>query len=118
MRHYFLFFSLLCGLAAAPHGVTLTWTDTLNPPATTYNMYRLNGACPGTPTGFTKLTAAPIAVKTYEDPYNGGTAILACYYVTAFLAGATPPESAPSAMVAVNATTPIDPPTNVTAVVH
>lgn len=118
MRRCLLFFLLACAIAAAPHGVTLTWTDALNPPATTYNVYRINGACPATPVGFSKITPVPISAKTYDDPYNGGTAISACYYVTAFFAGSTPPESAPSAMVAANGFTPIDPPTNLTATVH
>lgn len=79
--------ALLSGQTA--HKVTLTWTDLLNPPGTTYNVKRATGLCSGTPTFNTIATA--IAVKTYEDstvqpgPY--------CFIVTAVYSGV---ESAPS----------------------
>lgn len=71
------------------HSVTLNWEDLLNPPTTTYNVYRATGLCSGTPS-FAVL-ANGITVKTYIDltvsPGNY------CYQVTAVYSGI---ESAPS----------------------
>lgn len=85
--------ALLCGMAtpgvAQTRKVTLTWTDTVNPAATTYTVKRAAGLCTGTPTFATLATG--IATKTYEDT----TVSIGnyCYVVTATLAGL---ESAPS----------------------
>jgi len=85
----FLLLALPLLAQSATHTVTLTWTDTSNPAATTYSVYRATGLCSGTPT-FSKL-ATGVAVKTYVDstisPGNY------CYQVTATFAGI---ESAPS----------------------
>lgn len=75
--------------AQTPHSVTLTWSDTLNPSSTTYNIYRAVGLCTGTPTFSIIATAVP--TKTYTD-----TAVTSgdyCYEVTAAFNGV---ESAPS----------------------
>jgi len=71
------------------HVVTLTWTDSLNPTGTTYNVYRATGLCSGTLT-FTQIVSG-VAVKTYDD--NGIAPGNYCYQVTAFLGGV---ESDPS----------------------
>lgn len=75
--------------AQTTHSVTLTWTDTLNPTGTTYNVYRATGLCSGTPT-FSKIASA-LVVKTFQDttvtPGNY------CYEATATFNGM---ESAPS----------------------
>ena len=83
---------MLCAFAAlaqTAHSATLTWADTLNPPATTYSVYRATGLCSGTPT-YAKIATA-LTAKTYEDttvqPGNY------CYTVTASYNGM---ESAPS----------------------
>jgi hypothetical protein len=86
MRKAFLKIAILFGLAASlvfgqtAHSVALTWTDTANPAGTTYSIYRATGQCTGSLT-FTKISAAPVAAKTYTDnsvqpgPY--------CYVATA-----------------------------------
>lgn len=51
--------------AQAPHSVTLTWDDTLNPPGTTYNIYRAVGLCSGTP-AFSRIATA-VSTKTCLD---------------------------------------------------
>jgi hypothetical protein len=86
--------------AQAAHSVALTWTastDAAANPTLTYNVYRLNGACPATaPTsvsgsGFTKLNTAAITTTTFSD--SGIAPGTYCYFSTAFL-NAT--ESIPS----------------------
>jgi len=75
--------------AQPPHSVTLTWSDALNPPSTTYNIYRAGGLCSGAP-AFSRIATA-IAAKTYID-----TAVTSgdyCYEVSAAFNGV---ESAPS----------------------
>jgi fibronectin type 3 domain-containing protein len=47
------------------HSVTLSWNDTLNPAGTTYNVYRADGLCSGSPV-FAKIASA-VALKTYKD---------------------------------------------------
>ena len=75
--------------AQTAHSVTLTWNDTLNPPGTTYNVYRALGLCNGPPV-FSKIATA-VATKTFTDtPIPSGGY---CYEVTAALNGS---ESAPS----------------------
>jgi hypothetical protein len=78
--------------AQAAHSVALTWTastDAAANPTLTYNVYRLNGACPATaPTsvsgsGFTKLNAAAITTTTFSD--SGIAPGTYCYFATAFL---------------------------------
>lgn len=82
-------FSALALIAQTTHSATLTWTDTLNPSGTTYNVKRATGLCSGTPT-FSTIASA-VAVKTYVD--NTVTPGNYCYVVTAVYAGM---ESAPS----------------------
>jgi hypothetical protein len=88
-------------LAQTPtHQVTVSWTDTVNPTGTDYNVYRLTGTCPsGTPTGFTLLNATPLSVMTYADTaVTGGTTY--CYYVTAVnSSGSSAPSSTVQAAV-------------------
>ena len=83
-------FLLLLSLPSFAADVLLTWTDTANPAGTQYNVYRAPMACTASP-AFAKITASPIAPKTFTD-----TAIpigIYCYRVTAFASGQ---ESAPS----------------------
>jgi hypothetical protein len=106
MKHILIVASLLLGhvIQAAPqapvaqlHSATVTWTAPAG--ATGYNVWRLNGACPATlpsPTGFTKINAAPITVLTYTDngfPLSPLPPGIYCYYVTAVYPSA---ESGPS----------------------
>jgi hypothetical protein len=83
----------LLALHAHAADVTLTWTDTANPPGTQYNAYRAPVACTASPT-FAKINATPITPKSYTDasvPIG-----VYCYRVTAVASGQ---ESAPSAAV-------------------
>ncbi len=95
--------------AQTTHSVTLTWTDTSNPPVVTYNVYRATGLCSGTPT-FSKLASA-VTAKTYMDstviPGNW------CYQVTAVVNGS---ESVPSNSV--NPNVPAFAPTSLTFTVQ
>src|ERR1700722_1839296 len=78
------------------HSAIVTWTDTLNPTGTTYNVYRAAGACPATPptstTGFTKLNpnAAASGLTYVDSSIVSGTY---SYLVTAVVGGV---ETAPS----------------------
>jgi len=74
--------------------VLLVWLDAINPPATTYHVYRAAGACAAT-SRFDRVTVDPVAVKTYRDAPGPGNW---CYRVTALVGGI---ESAPSAPVTV-----------------
>jgi hypothetical protein len=74
--------------------VLLVWLDAINPPATTYHVYRAPGACSDS-SRFERVNAAPLAVRTYQDTPTPGTW---CYRVTALVAGV---ESVPSAPVAI-----------------
>lgn len=74
------------------HTVTLTWTasaDAAANPGLTYNVYKLNGACPATaPTsvsgsGFTKLNTSPITTTTFTD--SGLQPGAYCYFASALL---------------------------------
>src|SRR5579859_3304505 len=47
------------------HTVKITWTDTINPAGTTYNVYRAAAACSTTPT-LAKLTSG-LTTMTYTD---------------------------------------------------
>jgi endoglucanase len=90
-------FLLLCALTAeAQHSVVLAWTASTDT-GSTYDIYRLSGACPtGTPSGFTLLNTAPITGTTYTDStVTPGTY---CYYATAVLGGQ---QSVPSNTVSV-----------------
>jgi hypothetical protein len=80
------------------HSVTLRWKDSANPPGTTYNVYKVSGACPSTaPTignfgSFVKINTAPVPTMIYQDfAVSPGNSY--CYFVTAVSATA---ESAPS----------------------
>lgn len=89
------------GAMAQSHSVVVHWTN--SPDTANTNVYRFTGACPGTPAGFVKLTAAPVTAGTYSD-----TTVVPnfyCYYVTAALNGV---ESLPSPTVQV--TVPVAPP--------
>lgn len=74
--------------AQAPHSVTLNWTDTQNPPGTTY-VYRSATAC-AQATTFTSI-ASSLTTLTYVD--STVTVGKYCYQVTASLNGL---ESLPS----------------------
>lgn len=84
---------LACAGAAGAqtgHSVNLAWTASTDS-GSTYNLYRLSGACPASGTaGFAKITATPVTGVTYTD--SGVSAGAYCYYATAVLNGA---ESAP-----------------------
>jgi hypothetical protein len=78
------------------HSVVLTWVAPADATsATTYNVYRLSGACPATaPTttsGFTKIATGTTAAVTYTDSTVAPGSY--CYIVTDVEAGV---ESKPS----------------------
>jgi hypothetical protein len=102
-------FVLQALLATTPHYVTLTWSDPVNPPGTTYNLYRANGLCSGSP-AYNKIQTG-IAALTVDDH----TVVIGnlCYYVTAVSNNI---ESAPSNTAA--ALVPAEPPATLTATVH
>jgi len=79
--------------------ILLTWTDTTNPPATTYYVYRAPGGC-GDGTPFEKMTKAPQATKSFRDDPPAGTY---CYQVTAIVDGV---ESDPSPKISVQKPVP------------
>lgn len=93
----FLFFVPVALFGQATHSATLTWTDTVNPSGTLYDVYRLTGTCPTTaPTttsGFTLLNSSPLSAKTYQDTTVAASTTY-CYVVTALASGGT--QSAPS----------------------
>jgi fibronectin type 3 domain-containing protein len=77
---------------ATAHSVTLTWTapsDAIS--SSTYNEYRLTGACPSTATGFTQLATANTTTTYVDTAVTAGTEY--CYYVTQVQSS---DESAPS----------------------
>lgn len=74
------------------HTVSLAWTASSDAAANsslTYNVYRLNGACPATApaaisgSGFTKLNTTPITTTAYVD--SGLAPGTYCYFASAFL---------------------------------
>src|SRR5579872_3227588 len=92
MKKLFAIALLAAGLASAQtlqHSATLTWTDTVNPSGTTYNVYRATGLCSGTPT-FSKLATA-VTPKTYQD--TTVTPGSYCFAVTAVFQGVESPMS-------------------------
>ena len=94
--------------AQASHSVALTWTDTTNPAATVYNVYRATAlTCSATST-FTKV-GSNVAAKTYTDSFSNSGSY--CYQVTSVSGGI---ESNPSNQVLVLIKP--DPPTNLQAV--
>lgn len=103
MKKILLLLFLVCGIAFAQtptHSATLTWTDTVNPSGTTYDVYRATAACPtggviGTLT-YTLLNSTPLSVMTYTDT-TVTAATTYCYYLTAV--GTTGLQSAPSGTV-------------------
>lgn len=95
-----LLFLATSASAQAAHTVTLSWTastDATTNPALTYNMYRLNGACPAAApaaisgSGFTKQNATPLATTTFTD--SSVSPGVYCYFASAFVNSA---ESIPS----------------------
>jgi len=91
---------LLCLFSCAcfaQHSATLTWTDTVNPTGTTYNVWRLTGNCPTpaptTTAGFTQLNTSAISAKTYVD-----LSVVAAqtYSYVATAVATSGPQSAPS----------------------
>lgn len=81
-----LMFAQKSNAQALQHGVALSWTDNANPAGTTYDIYRLNGACPATAptttTGATHLNSAPITTKGYFDSTTVAGQTY-CYFGTA-----------------------------------
>lgn len=73
------------------HSVTLTWTDSVNPAGTVYNVYRIP---PGASTP-TKI-ASGLTVKTFTDSDPSLTIGNYTYQVTSVDAGI---ESAPASVV-------------------
>jgi len=94
---------------AAPHSATLTWTDTQNPTATTYSIYRSTGLCSGSPV-FSKIASA-VTVKSYADatvqPGNYCFAVTATFggveSAQSNAAGAAVPTFAPAGLVVLTA---------------
>jgi len=95
-----LFFAAVPAQAQTVHKVTITWTDTVNPAGTTYNIYRAAAACSTNPT-LAKLNTVPITAMTYTDSAvtNGSTY---CYAATAVGPGGESADSneAPAVIVA------------------
>jgi hypothetical protein len=89
--------------------VKLSWQDTRNPAATTYNVYRAPGLCSGSPV-FAKI-ANGVTAKTYDDA-NVAVGNF-CYATTASLNGL---ESAQSNTVQV--AVPPAPPTSLNAIIQ
>lgn len=77
------------------HGVELSWTySDPSIPTITFNLYRLNAACPTSGTsGFTKISSAAISAQSYFDAAPAASGTTLCYYLTAVGNGL---ESAPS----------------------
>jgi hypothetical protein len=78
------------------HYITISWTDNVNPAGTTYNIYRATGSCAAS---FTQIQSG-VGVLSYNDSpitYPGTY----CYYVTAYNASFSNPESVPSVSVIV-----------------
>ena len=80
---------VLAGVAQAQtHQAVLSWTASPTTTVTGYNVYKISGACPASPSlsAFTKLNSTTATVLTFTD-----TAVTAgsvyCYAVTAFSAG-------------------------------
>lgn len=101
------------GAAYAAHSVGLSWTASIDMPATIpsgsgYNVYRSSGACPasGLPTSPVLLNSAPVTAVVYTD--STVTPGAYCYYVVTALNGAVSAGSN-TAQGAV----PVAPPTNV-----
>lgn len=87
-----LLFSLVVAFGQTGRTVTLSWDDLLNPTGTTYNIYRANGACTGTPSYVS--IASGIALKTYDN--TGMSPGKYCYAVTAVFGGEESDKSIPS----------------------
>jgi len=80
---------------APAHYASLAWDDTLNPPLTTYRVYRADASdCTGSPS-FVPIVSGVVA-KTYNDTHVA-SGVNYCYYVTAYN---TVGESAPSGAAA------------------
>ena len=86
------------------HQVVLTWTDTVNPTGTTYNVYRQAGSGPNT------KIATGIAAKTYTDTDPALNIGAYTYGVTAVN------SSIESSADTVTTNVPPAPPTGLTAV--
>ena len=109
MKKKIVLITFLTALAVNAKDVVLTWTDTLNPPTTTYSVYRAQGLCSGSPV-FSKV-ANGVTTKNYTDaavPVGNY-----CYQVTATFSGL---ESGPSNQAA--ATVPPAAPTTLSIVVQ
>ena len=106
-----LLFSSVVLTAQTGHYVTLTWTAPTDvQPSSTYNIYRADGTCTGTPT-YKKINAVPITALTYGDTaVTAGAAY--CYVATHVLSGA---ESAYSNSA--QAIIPVSPPATLTITV-
>ncbi len=104
---------LLLSVSVFASTATLTWTDTINPTGTQYNVYRASGACVAAP-AYVKITATPISPKTYVDstlqPGNDY-----CFSVTAVSSGQESVKSVPVLAVVPAPTSAA--PTGLTAVV-
>ena len=96
MKRLALLFLLAASCMAQTNSAVVTWTDTLNPPGTPYNVYRLAGTCPPAPVtstaGFTVLNNTPITGMTLVDSAINPNTTYA-WVVTAIVNGA---ETAPS----------------------
>lgn len=95
--------------AQTTHKAVLTWTDTLNPTGTTYNIYRAPGLCSGTPV-FAKL-ASGVTALTYTD--STVTTGNYCFTVTATFSGVESAQASPAL-----APVPAFPPSGLSVVVQ
>ena len=91
MKHIILvlaFFLLAGAVSAQTHQAVLSWAASPSTGVTGYNVYKITGACPASPSlsAFTKLNSTTATVLTFTD-----TAVTAgsvyCYAVTAFSTG-------------------------------
>lgn len=84
IKYIVLLWTTILWSQTTTHKVILNWEDLLNPPSsTTYNVYRSNGLCSGTPTF--NMLASSLTNKQYtDDTVTPGNY---CYVVTATVSG-------------------------------
>lgn len=96
MKTLLLFLSALAASAQIySYSAVLVWQDLVNPPSTTYNVYRAPKLCSDpAPLVFEKRNTAPVAAKTYTDPALPVGEY--CYRLTAVANGQESQPSTPS----------------------
>jgi hypothetical protein len=109
----------VCG--AAPHCVVLSWTASVDPSVTGYNIYRqiiTTGTCPASvtsTTGYTKINTASVVGLTYTDSAVSNPST-ECYVATAVNGSGR--ESGPSNVASATLNFPPSPPTMLGAVAN